>query len=390
MGTETDNNSTSTNALPISTQEAYFEALMSAAVDAIIVIDQDGRIEIFNKAAEEIFGHAASEILGENVSRLMPEPDRSAHDQYLNNYHTSKNPRIIGIGREVMGLHKNGKKFPVHLSVGEVAGTDTSRFIGIIRDMSGHHRLESEIREMQAELAHATRLSELGEMTAGIAHEINQPLAAISTYANACHRMVTNEQIDTAELLNTLHLITDQAQRAGEVVRRLRAFTKKRVGQRQLLEINTIVDSTMRLVEPDIRARNFQLCKHLTPKLPRIFGDNIQIQQVILNLIRNAMDAMESTSSGENIVTIETNPGDDNCVRVSVSDRGIGLPEENADKIFDSFFTTKNTGTGIGLSISRSIITAHGGIIDYSPNREGGVTFYFTLPAAIENENGDI
>lgn len=363
---------------------------MSAAVDAIIVIDKNGRIEIFNKAAEEIFGYVASEILGENVSRLMPEPDRSAHDQYMNNYHTSRDPKIIGIGREVVASHKNGIEFPVHLSVGEVSSTETTRFIGIIRDMSGHHRLEREVREMQAELAHATRLSELGEMTAGIAHEINQPLAAISTYANACHRMVTNEQIDTAELLNTLHLITDQAQRAGEVVRRLRAFTKKRVGQRQLLEINTIVDSTMRLVEPDIRARNFQLCKHLTPKLPRIFGDNIQIQQVILNLIRNAMDAMESTSSGENIVTIETNPGDDNCVRVSVSDQGIGLPEENADKIFDSFFTTKNTGTGIGLSISRSIITAHGGIIDYSPNREGGVTFYFTLPAAIENENGDI
>jgi len=360
---------------------------MSAAVDAIIVIDQHGRIEIFNNAAEEIFGYVASEILGENVSRLMPEPDRSAHDQYLNNFHTSKIPRIIGIGREVTGLHRNGKKFPVHLSVGEVADPDTSRFIGIIRDMSENHRLEREVREMQSELAHATRLSELGEMAAGIAHEINQPLTAISTYANACHRMLANEQSDAAELLNTLHLITDQAQRAGEVVRRLRAFTKKRLGQRQLLEINAIVDSTVRLVESDIRARNFQLCKRLAPTLPRVFADNVQIQQVILNLIRNAMDAMESAPSGKNIVTIETMPVDDNYVRVSISDQGIGLTEEIADKIFDSFFTTRNTGTGLGLSISRSIITAHGGVIDYSPNREGGVTFYFTLPAAIENEN---
>ncbi len=374
----------------MSTQEAYFEALMNAAVDAIIVIDQHGRIAIFNKAAEDIFGYVASEILGENVSKLMPEPDRSAHNQYLNKYNTSGKPKIIGIGREVVGLHKDGTKFPVHLSVGEVAGTKVSRFIGIIRDMSENHRLEREVREMQSELAHATRLSELGEMAAGIAHEINQPLTAISTYANACHRMLANEQCDAAELLNTLHLITDQAQRAGEVVRRLRAFTKKRLGQRQLLKVNAIVDSTVRLAESDIRARNFQLCKRLAPTLPRVFADNVQIQQVILNLIRNAMDAMESAPSGKNIVTIETMPVDDNYVRVSISDQGIGLTEEIADKIFDSFFTTRDTGTGLGLSISRSIITAHGGIIDYSPNREGGVTFYLTLPAAVENENGDI
>ncbi len=385
----TANNSTPTNGLPMSTQEAYFVTLMNAAVDAIIVIDQNGRIEIFNKAAEEVFGYVASEILGENVSRLMPEPDSSSHDQYLNNYHTSRNPNIIGIGREVIGLHHNGMEFPVHLSVGEVAGTETSRFIGIIRDMSEHHRLEREVREMQSELVHATRLSELGEMTAGIAHEINQPLTAISTYANACHRMLTNEQIDATELLNTLHLITDQAQRAGEVVRRLRTFTKKRLGQRQLLEINTIIDATIRLVEADIRARNFNLRKSLTPALPKVFADNIQIQQVVLNLIRNAMDAMESVPSRENIITIETKLGEDNCVRVSVSDQGIGLTEDIAEKIFDSFFTTKVTGTGIGLSISRSIITAHGGILNYSPNQEDGVTFYFTLPAAIENKNDD-
>ena len=275
------------------------------------------------------------------------------------------------------------------LSVGEVAGTAFSRFIGIIRDLSEHQRLEREVREMQSELVHATRLSELGEMTAGIAHEINQPLTAISTYANACHRMLTNEQIDATELLNTLHLITDQAQRAGEVVRRLREFTKKRMDKRQFLEINTIIDATIRLVEADIRERKFKLRKSLTPALPKIFADNIEIQQVVLNLIRNAMDAMESAPSGENIVTIETNLGDDNCVRVSVSDLGIGLMEDNAEKIFDSFFTTKVTGTGIGLSISRSIITAHGGVLNYSPNQEEGVTFYFTLPAAIENNNGD-
>jgi two-component system sensor kinase FixL len=252
-----------------------------------------------------------------------------------------------------------------------------------------HQRLEREVREMQSELVHATRLSELGEMIAGIAHEINQPLTAISTYANACHRMLANEQIDATELLNTLHLITDQAQRAGEVVRRLRTFTKKRLGQRQLLEINTIIDATIRLVEADIRARNFNLRKSLTPALPKVFADNIQIQQVVLNLIRNAMDAMESVPSRENIITIETKLGEDNCVRVSVSDQGIGLTEDIAEKIFDSFFTTKVTGTGIGLSISRSIITAHGGILNYSPNQEDGVTFYFTLPAAIENKNDD-
>ncbi len=372
----------------MSMQEAYFETLMNAAVDPIIVIDQNGRIEIFNKAAEEVFGYAASEILGENVSRLMPEPDRSAHDQYLINYHTSRNPRIIGVGREVVGLHKNGMKFPALMSVGEVAG-ETPRFIGIMRDLSEHQRLEREVREMQSELAHATRLSELGEMTAGIAHEVNQPLTAISTYANACHRMLTNEQFDATELLNTLHLITDQAQRAGEVVRRLRAFTKKRSSQRQLLEINTIIDTTNRLVEADIRARNFNLRKKLTPALPRVFVDNIQIQQVVLNLIRNAMDAMESAPARENVVTIESNLDDDNCVRVSVSDQGTGLTEDIAEKIFDSFFTTKATGTGLGLSISRSIITAHGGILNYSHNQEDGVTFYFTLPVTIENKNED-
>ncbi len=154
-------------------------------------------------------------------------------------------------------------------------------------------------------------------------------------------------------------------------------------------EINEIIDSTIRLIESDIRARNFRLDKRLASKLPKVFADNVQIQQVILNLIRNAMDAMENVPSGENVVTIESNSDDDNHVRVSISDQGIGLREDIAEKIFDSFFTTRDTGTGLGLSISRSIITAHGGVIDYSPNQEGGVSFYFTLPAAVETENGD-
>lgn len=362
--------------------EAYFKALLNAAVDAIIVIDHQGRVEAFNNAAVQMFGYATQEVIGKNVTTLMSEPHSSAHDGYIQNYLKTRQAKIIGTGREVSARRKDGTEFPIELAVREVRRGDAPRFIGIVKDISERQRLHEEANKMQAELEHATRLNVLGEMATGIAHEINQPLTAITTYAQACQRMLANEAVDSAELAKALESISGQAHRAGEVIRRLRAFAKKRVTQRQQMQANELVDSAIRLAEPDIRTRKFTMRAHLTPGLPTIIVDPVQIQQVMLNLIRNAMDAAEESRSEDKVVTVTTELNEDRDVQVSFTDGGAGLSVEAEEHLFDPFFTTKQAGMGMGLSISRSIITAHGGIIDFHANPGGGTTFYFTLPRA--------
>lgn len=365
---------------PLRETETHFAALVNAAVDAIIVIDHQGRIQAFNKAAVGIFGYAPEEVLGQNVSMLMPEPHRGAHEGYLRNYLTTKKAQIIGIGREVNAVRKDGTEFPVDLAVGEVLSGDAPRFVGIVKDITERHRLEQETHQMQNELRHATRLNVLGEMATGIAHEINQPLTAITTYAQACQRMLANKTIDSAELENTLGMISGQAHRAGEVIRRLRAFAKKRITQRHVLQVNDVVEGAVKLAEADTRTRRFTVHQHLAPALPTVVADPVQIQQVILNLILNAMDAVEECVSQHKVVTVTTGIDDDHDVTISIADRGSGVSAESVEHLFDPFFSTKEAGTGMGLSVSRSIVTAHGGAIGHYSNPEGGTTFCFTLP----------
>jgi two-component system sensor kinase FixL len=363
--------------------EARLNAVLEAAVDAIVMIDEEGRIELFSAAAERLFGWSRSEVLGRNVSVLMPDPFRSDHDSYLQTYLRTGIPRIIGIGREALGLHRDGTEFPIELSVGEIAAfSEGRRFVGIIRDIRPRVAAEDEARRHRERLAHVTRLSTLGEMAAGIAHEINQPLAAIATSAQACTRLLESGK-RPEKVLEATRLITEQALRAGEVIRSLREFAKRHDSDRETVDLNELVRGALRLCEVDARARGVPVAYEPAPGSPRVRVEAIQVQQVVMNLVRNALESMEHSNGRQaQGVTVRTVVAD-GVARVSVVDRGAGVPGEARTELFHPFFTTKKEGMGMGLSICRSIVTAHGGTLDYRPNPEGGSTFRFTLPEEV-------
>ncbi len=459
-----------------------------------------------------MFGYTAGEVIGHNVNVLMPEPYHSEHDGYLGRYMGSRDPHIIGVGREVRAKRKDGSVFPCDLAVGEVQGVDPPRFIGFIRDIterkeaeeqlrrseaelrlaqelanlgnyvmhSGddsrdyfspqlhrilgvrpgderiarteflgkwvhasdrnrvaaefarmdkgqsaldieyqvvlrdgtvkhlHHlaqavfgpdgrvqkyvgtihditdrrRAEDEARVLQERLTHFSRLSTMGEMAAGLAHEINQPLSAIATYAQACQRLIRAPEPDIEDVTAALEQINAQALRAGEVIRRLRNFVKNREVKREPVNCARLLEDLRTLAETDARLHNIRLRLDCHEPLPTVYADPIQLQQVVLNLVRNAIDAMAEAPEDRREVVLMTRAAADGEVEVTVADHGTGLAPEATEHLFNPFFTTKASGTGLGLAISRSIVRAHGGRLWHTPNDGCGVRFHFTLPVS--------
>ena len=486
------------------------EALLDAAVDAIIVIDHSSHILTFNHAAERLFGYAQEQVLGQDISILMPAPYKAAHAGYVDAYLNTGHARIIGIGREISARRRDGSVFPAALSVGKIGDANPPRFVGFIHDISArkaaeeslrqsesllrnaqsiaqlgnyeyvypdgviswsdemYHLLglpkasgplhikelgqrfvhaddtahfdricthayttfdrfdfefrihrsdgavryihsqgtvhphpagahvtgtlhditdrklaEDELRIGQERLTHVARLSTMGEMAAGLAHEINQPLTAIATYAQAAVRLMDSpDGSDPVDLRDALVQIVAQSLRAGEVIRRLRGFVKTRAANSERLEINRLIEDIRILAGPDARVNDIRLILDLDPRAPGVAGDPIQLQQVLLNLIRNAIDATCECPGALRELTVTTRPLGDG-VEVAVIDHAGGIPESVAQHLFNPFFTTKETGTGLGLAISRSIITAHRGKLGYRPTPGGGTSFFFTLPQLV-------
>jgi two-component system sensor kinase FixL len=498
--------------------EFEYQALLDAAVDTIIVIDQVGTIQLVNHAGERLFGYKEEELVGRNVTMLMPEPYRSGHDGYLARYLATREPHIIGIGREITALRRDGSTFAAELAVGLVKGVEPMRFVGFIRDITArktaqaalahsesalnaaqdiagignyviytdgsgtnyrspqllriiglapgtgiadapaartayletvdpadrervaaaleslevatpsfdityrlvrpdgsirhvHHiaqalrdasgrmvrhigtihditdrqRAEDEMRHMQDRLTHFGRISTMGEMAAGIAHEINQPLTAIATYAQACQRFLAQPDSDIADIKSGLQQIENQALRAGEVIRRLRSFVRNRDVRREPLDPNQLLDDLLMLAQTDTRHHSVRITLDRGENLPQVQADPVQMQQVILNLVRNGIDAMLGQAHDRREIVLSTKLNDEGGVEFCVFDRGPGLDDKAKSELFNPFFTTKATGTGLGLAISQSIVRAHGGKVWYRPNPEGGACFCFTLPAAMPN-----
>lgn len=361
-----------------------WKALLDAAVDAIIVIDHRGNIETFNAAAEVIFGFTAQEVTGKNISHLMPEPYQREHDGYIENYLRTGDATIIGIGREAQAKRKDGSVFPIDLSVGEIPTDDQPKFVGIVRDLTERKQSEEEVYQTREKLAQFGRLSTLGEMAASLAHELNQPLTAIATYTQACQRLIESGKSDNAEILAVLKKCNAQAQRAGEVIRRLRQFVRKRELGRQEVSCGEIIHDIAALAEVDARNSSIPLTIDVAEGLPKISVDAVQIQQVILNLIRNGIDAMMNMDQYGKGISVAVSKFEDNQVRIEVTDHGSGITKEAEEHIFQPFFTTKSSGMGLGLAICRSIIESHGGVLGFRRNPSGGTTFYFTLPAISE------
>lgn len=368
---------------------AELQALLDAAVDGIVIIDHRGLIQTFNRAAERLFGYEERELVGRNVSVLMTDDDREAHDGYLSRYRRTGVPHIIGLGREVMARRRDGTTFPASLSVGRIGDSDPPRFVGFLHDITvrqqaliAAERERDRAREAQERLTHVARLATLGEMMAGIAHELNQPLAAITTYAQGCQRLLDVEPPDINEVQDALGEIASQALRAAAAIRRLRRLARGREPHRESCELNELIHEIDTLIETDARQHDIRLTFDLTPEPLRMRADRVQMQQVVLNLLRNAIEALSGQPSGRGAIIIRTRLLADGRIEAMVCDNGPGVDPAIADRIFDPFCTTKASGTGLGLAVSRTIIEAHGGKLEYVPDVPRGASFRIRVPAA--------
>lgn len=357
------------------------QALMEAAVDAILVIEHRGRITALNDATRRMFGYEADELLGKNVSVLMPEPDRSAHQGYMERYEATGQARVIGVGRAVVAARKDGSLFPAHLSVGRIADSVPPRFVGIVRDISA----EQETRAMQERLTHVAHLATMGEMATVMAHEINQPLTALMAYANACDRYLGEAVPDRAEISAALREMEIEATRAAEIVRRMRRLVRADANDRRPTDVIALLDELTMLIEADARAHEVRVTIGAAPALPLANINATQIQRVVLNFVRNAFEALADTPTALREVELKSRLTDEGDIEISVTDNGPGVAAAAVERLFEPFYTTKRTGTGLGLAMSRTIVESHRGTIGARPAAPRGTTFYVRLPAI----NGD-
>jgi two-component system sensor kinase FixL len=362
------------------------QALLDAAVDAIIMIDHRGTIQTLNRAAESLFGYPSAEAIGHNVSLFMPPVAASAHDGQIDRFLATGEAHVIGRGREVEAMRRDGSVFPARLSVGLVPGTQPPRFVGFVHDLTQRREVEEDSRRSQARLAQVARFAAMGEMAAGIAHELNQPLSAIATYAQACDRMLDVPAPDLPEIHAALKQISAQALRAGEIIRRLRHLVGNRDTERVTSDINEVVQELATLAGVDARHNDITLAFEFAPDAGPVSIDRVQVQQVLLNLVRNAIEALDGLAAERRTLTIGTRRLADKEVEVYVRDHGPGVPADIAERMFDPFYTTKRGGTGLGLAISRTIARAHRGTLGHRPGTSTGAEFFLRLPTLEKND----
>lgn len=372
----------------LNNREAHLQAILATVPDAMVVIDEGGIIQSFSATAERLFGFAPQEVQGLNVTMLMPEPYRHEHDGYLARYLTTGERRIIGTGRIVVGQRKDGSTFPMELSVGEVLLRGKRQFTGFVRDLSERQEHEHRLHELQAELLHISRLSTMGEMASALAHELNQPLAAVANYLQGSRRLLQNISDECASVIaEALDKAAEQAIRAGEVIQRLRDFVARGETERRIESIKKLIEETGALALVGAKEKSVRVNFQLDPSIDLVFVDKVQIQQVLLNLMRNALEAMENSDRRELVVA--TIPAGDGMIAVDVADTGCGVSPDIASQLFRPFITTKRQGMGIGLSISRTIIESHEGQITAKANPNGGMIFRFTLRTVTAKESDD-
>jgi len=372
----------------LSQREAHLRSIFDTAPDAMIVIDPAGLIQSYSAAAYRIFGWTEAEVLGRNVSMLMPHPYRAEHDGYLHRYQDTGERRIIGVGRIVSGERKDGSIFPMELNVGEVRTEHGRFFTGFVRDLTERQETEARLQELQSEIIHISRLSAMGEMASSLAHELNQPLSANANFLNAAKRMLEQEDRTDTRPIGAIVKAAEQAVRAGEIIRRLRDFLARGEGERRVESLSRLVREATTLALVGAKEHGVRMHYRLDPAAEDVLVDRVQIQQVILNLVRNAIDALRD-HPGRRDLAVATRLRGDGMAEVSVSDTGPGLAPEVAERLFQPFVTTKSQGMGVGLSICRSIVEAHGGRIWIEAKKEAGAEFRFTVQLAQAAENGE-
>jgi len=375
----------------LTTGEAQYRAIFDSAVEAMAVIDAEGIIQSVNPSVARVFGYQPVELIGNNIKMLMPDAIASQHDNHLQTYRETGRRAIIGIGREVLGRRKDGDVFALDLSVAEwMRGGDTF-FTGIMRDISARKRTEVALREsegnlrrLQKEFAHLARVNDMGEMAAAIAHEINQPLTAIVNFLNNGLFIAAEGYSEDgfAEAEQLMRDASRQALRAGEIVRRLREFVGQGNAARTVERLEQLVDSAMALALLDARTAGILVQRMPGAGDAEVCVDAVQIQQVLVNLLRNAVDALAASAQDSGVLrlSVETSAHADGTLQVIVSDNGPGIAPALAERLFEPFVTTKPHGMGMGLSVCRRLIEAHGGTIGAESPLGGGAAFHFRLP----------
>ena len=363
-------------------RQAHLQSILDTVPEAMIVIDEKGAIQSFSATAERLFGWRAAEVEGRNVKLLMPSPYSDEHDSFLERYRVTGERRIIGIGRIVVGQRRDGSTFPMELAVGE-ANFDGDRFFtGFVRDLTDRREQERRLQELQAELVHVSRLSIMGEMASSLAHELNQPLAAITNSLKGSAAMLEQPDPDLARVREALGKAGDQALRAGDVISHLREFVAKGDTERSPHDPVKIMEEASALGLIGARALGLRVTYAFDRNLGPVLADAVQVQQVALNLIRNAVEAMVDAPRRDLVIGVNAHDG--RHAKIWVSDTGGGLAAEVRDRLFQPFVTTKADGMGVGLSICRTIVEAHGGSIWCEENPGGGTVFAFTVPLAKE------
>lgn len=368
-------------------REAQLGSILATVPDAMIVIDEQGLMVSFSLAAERLFGYREDEVIGQNVSILMPSPYRERHDAYIDRYLTTGERRIIGIGRIVTGQRRDGSTFPMELAVGEARIGEERVFTGFVRDLTERQRAELKLQELQAELIHVSRLSAMGTMASTLAHELNQPLTAVSNYVSAARDLIITPDAESLAIVaEALEEAASESIRAGQIVRRLRDFVAKGESERRVEPLPKLVHEASSLALVGASEKGIRATIRLDPAADFVLADRVQIQQVLVNLIRNAVEAMEHSETRELVIAAAAPT--EGQVLVTVADTGPGIAPDIAEQLFQPFVSTKAEGMGLGLSICRTIVQAHGGDL-WVESGQGGTVFSFTLMYAGQESNND-
>jgi two-component system sensor kinase FixL len=361
--------------------EERFRQVFEAAPNAMIMVSDDGTIALVNAQVKKVFGYRPSELVGRPVEMLIPERLRHEHPMHRKRFMDDPRARTVGAGRELFGRRKDGSEVPVEIGLNPIRTRDGLFVVASVIDITERQKAEAEAQELRQELAHIARVATMGELTAAIVHELAQPLAAILTTAQAGLRLIAAGKYDAEQVPEILRRIVADEERARRVIEHLRSMFQKGKVERRPLMLNQVLNDVVSVVQRDAERRRVALVLNLAAPALWVSGDRVQLQQVLLNLIVNAFDALDGVSDRPRTVTLRAHGVDGQQAQMDVEDSGPGIGAERLGSIFNPFVTSKTGGMGMGLSVSRSIVIAHDGRLWAENGPTGGAIFHVVLPA---------